>query len=209
MNAFTEIKPTGIDRSALMPGALRHGLAAHEEWRVKRDLVIYVLLKFHRPSLLQVLDPTISASRFIQSGYESQICGTGTPEADYDIRLFAAMVAQHLWEKLTQGSWRCRNYEKLEVAPGNRERWNDEEWWLERRLHYWPSALRTAGRELFHKQDRWTRLPPWMHCREYCTRHLTRGENGGLLIRLPADWQCRWAGPGDSREFIGGKGQAH
>jgi hypothetical protein len=193
-----------LGRPSLTREAISHRLVMHEEWRVKRDLVIYGLLKFHRPSLLQVLDPTISASRLIQSGYESQICGTGSPEAEYHIRLFAALVAQHLWEKLTQGSWRCHHYEKLEVALGSRERWNDEDWWLERRLHHWPSALRMAGRKLFHKEDRWTQLPPWMHCREYCVRHLTRGESGGLLIRLPADWQCRWTGPGNSQVFIDG-----
>lgn len=54
-----------------------------------------------------------------------------TPEADYNIRLSATLVAQQLWQNLSQGSWRCRHYEKLESALGARERWNEEDWSLE------------------------------------------------------------------------------
>jgi hypothetical protein len=35
---------------------------------VQRDLVLYGLLKFHSPSLLETLDANIPASRLIQSG---------------------------------------------------------------------------------------------------------------------------------------------
>jgi hypothetical protein len=173
--------------------------------RVKRDLVLYGLLKFHSPSLLETLDPNIPASRLIQSGYNAEICGIGVPEADYDIRLFATMVAQHLWERLIQGRWRCRHHTKIEAVLENPARWNDEDWWLERRLHSWPAGLQKAGRKLFRKQDRWTQMPPWSPCREHCTRHLSRGDRCGLVIRLSENWRCRWSGPDDTREWIAGR----
>ncbi len=180
-------------------------VTGRDQWRVKQDLVLYGMLKFHSRSLLETLNPNISASRLIQSGYNAEICGIGVPEADYDIRLFAAIVALHLWERLTQRRWRCRHHTIIEAVLGNRERWNDEDWWLERRLHSWPAQLQEAGRELFGKQDRWAQMPPWSPCREYCTRHLPRGDRGNLVIRLPDDWRCRWSAPGDTRELIAGR----
>jgi hypothetical protein len=178
---------------------------SRDGWCVKRDLVLYALLKFHSPSLLETLDPNIPASRLIQSGYNAEICGIGVPEADYDIRLFAAMVAEHLWERLIQGRWRCRHHTKIEAVLRNPDRWNDEDWWLERRLHSWPAQLQKAGRELFGKQDRWAQMPPWSPCREHCTRHLPRCDRGNLVIRLSEDWRCRWGGPDDTRELIAGR----
>jgi TniQ len=180
-------------------------VTSKDGWCVKRDLVLYGLLKFHSPSLLETLNPNIPASRLIQSGYNAEICGIGVPEADYDIRLFAAMVAQHLWERMIQGHWRCRHHTKLEAVLGSRERWNDEDWWLERRLHSWRAELQKAGRELFRKQGRWAQMPPWSPCREHCTRHLPRGDRNGLVIRLPENWRCRWSGPDDTREWIAGR----
>jgi hypothetical protein len=192
-------------RPAESCGSSDRTVQAQDEWCVKRDLVLYGLLKFHGPSLLETLDPTLSASRLIQSGYNAEICGIGVPEADYQIRLFAAAVAGHLWERLAQGRWRCRHHNKFEALLGNSERGNDEDWWLERRLHSWPTALQKAGRALFRKQDGWTRMPPWSPCREYCTRHLHRGDRGHLVIQLSDDWQCRWSGPEDTRELIAGR----
>ena len=120
-------------------------MTGREEWCVKRDLVLYGVLKFHSTSLLETLDPNISSALLIQSGYNAEICGIGVPEADYHVRLFAAMVAQHLWERLIQGRWRCRHHTKIEAVLGNPERWNDEDWWLERRLHSWPAAKSWPG----------------------------------------------------------------
>jgi len=119
-----------------------------------------------------------------------------------------AVRTEHLWEKLIQGRWRCRHHTKIEAVLGNPERWNDEDWWLERRLHSWPAQLQKAGRELFGKQDRWAQMPPWSPCREHCTRHLPRGDRGNLVIRLPEHWRCRWSGPDDTREWIAGRQRA-
>jgi hypothetical protein len=183
-------------RQALSCGSPDRTVTDRDRWRVKQDLVLYGLLKFHSPSLLETLDPNIPASRLIQSGYNAEICGIGVPEADYDIRLFAAIAARHLWERLIQGRWCCRHHTKIEAVLGNPERWNDEDWWLERRLHSWPAGLQKAGRELFWKQDRWAQMPPWSPCREHCTRHLPRGDRGGLVIRLSENWRCpvEWSG---------------
>ena len=35
----------------------------------------------------------------------------------------------------------------------NPQRWNDEDWWLDRRVHDWCAVLRQAGRDLFGKQS--------------------------------------------------------
>jgi hypothetical protein len=177
-------------------------LHAPPDWRVKRDLVIYGIIKFRAPSLLETLMPAASTAHLIRSANHPEICTLDTPKADYHTRLFAAVVAQHLWERLTQGRWRCRYYGKIEAVLENPRRWNDEDWWLDRRVHDWCAVLRQAGRGLFNKQGDWTQLPPWWPCREHCTRHLSRGGGSELAIRLPDDWQCQWTGPDDARELV-------
>ena len=95
------------------------------------------------------------------------------------------MVAMHLWERLAQGRWRCRHYRKIEAVLENPQRWNDEDWWLDRRVHDWCAVLRQAGRDLFGKQSDWAPLPPWWPCREQCTRHLPRNGAASLAFGFP------------------------
>jgi TniQ len=184
------------------------GLRAQPDWRVKRDLVIYGTIKFRAPSLLETLMPAASISHLIRS-VNPEICTLDIPKADYHTRLFASVEAMHLWERLAQGRWRCRHYRKIEAVLENPQRWNDEDWWLDRRVHDWCAVLRQAGRDLFGKQSDWAPLPPWWPCREQCTRHLPRNGGGEFGIRLPDDWQCQWAGTDDARELITGREQAH
>jgi hypothetical protein len=179
--------------------------SALDAWRVKRDLVIYGILKFEQQSLLQILDPTISSSRMIPSVHGAEVCLMVVPEADYDLRLFSAITAQHAWDYLNRGNWRCTQGAKLVEVFGNKERWNDEDWWLERRLRSWPSSLQTSGRKLFCKEDGWTQLPPWSPCRDVCTRNIALRRM--LSIRLPRGWQCHFSSDGeDSTEEIRGSG---
>jgi hypothetical protein len=179
------------------------GRSRNGEWTVRRDLVIYGLLRFHEPSLLETLDSGVEASRLIQSGHRPDICGIVTPEADYYVRILATATARHLWEKMTRGQWRCREPQRLEAVLGNAGRWNDEDWWLERHLYYWPEVLRQAGRQLFRKETGWTQIPPWTPCREYCTRHLTWGHRGVLV---PIDgWRCQWLAADENHGVVAGR----
>ncbi len=166
-----------------------------EDWPVRRDLAMYGVLKFRRPAILQILDPGIEASRLIQTGHRPEVCGIVTPEADYHVRLFAATVAWHVWELITRGDWRCAARAKLADALGDRNRWNDEDWWLERRLYMWPEDLKLAGRRVFRKEAGGTLLPPWAPCRDYCTHHLPRGARGVIVPR--EGWRCRWTASGE------------
>src|SRR5579862_5377471 len=86
-----------------------------------------------------------------------------------------------------------------------RVRWNDEDWWLERRLFSWPPMFQKAGRDLFHKQDAWSQLPPWSPCRENCTRLLSRDYRVTTVIRLGDSWQCRWNESHDTRDWVAGR----
>jgi hypothetical protein len=165
-------------------------LEAH--WRVQRDLVIFCLIKFRSPSLLQTLDPSLRNSRLIQAAQDPETCGLVIPRADYSVRLFAAVLALHLWERMLGGTWRARHADKIMPVLHNPERWSDEDWWLERRLHAWTPRLQRLGRELFGKQNGWTQLPPWLPCRQSCARRLDRGPPDLLVTRLPPDWRCRW-----------------
>ena len=161
-----------------------------EPWRVKRDLVLYALMKFRDRSLLQSLDETISSTRLIQDRTTGEVCTLVTPEADYSLRLFAAVVALHLWERLIQGRWRCGHYRKLETVLARGQRWNDEDWWLERRLRAWPVRFQTTAREMFNKRDSWVLQPPWERCRHTCLLPARGTVHAGLLVQLPRDWQC-------------------
>jgi TniQ len=165
-------------------------LEAH--WRVQRDLVIFCLIKFRSPSLLQTLDPSIREGRLIQAAQDPETCGLVIPRADYFVRLFAAVLALHLWERMLDGTWRARHADKIVSVLHNPERWSDEDWWLERRLHAWAPRLQRLGRELFGKQSGWTQLPPWFPCRHSCAKRLDRGSPELLATRLPPGWHCRW-----------------
>lgn len=163
-----------------------------ELWRVKRDLVLYALVKFHDRSLLQSLDEAISVTRLIQDRTTGEVCTLVTPEADYSLRLFAAVVAMHLWERLVQGQWRCGHYQKLETILARGQRWNDEDWWLERRLRTWPVCFQGISRELFNKKDPWVLQPPWERCRHSCLLHVSGTVHAGLSVQLPRDWHCQF-----------------
>lgn len=173
-----------------------------EEWVVKRDLTIYGTLKFfgNEPSLLQTLDSSIEKMQ-LRSAYNGEACGLGTPEANYDIRMLAALVAGHVWERLARGHWRCQHGALIEQVL-TRLRWSDEDWWLERRLFSWSPMFQKAGRELFRKQDAWSQLPPWSPCREDCIRPLSRSYRDTNVIRLPNNWQCRWKEANDTRDWV-------
>jgi hypothetical protein len=195
-----------FDRRAPEPGgAPIEPYHTPEEWVVKRDLTIYGTLKFfgNEPSLLQTLDSRIEDMQLCSASH-GEFCGMGTPETNYDIRVLSALVAGHVWERLARGRWRCQQGAFIEqMLP--RVRWNDEDWWLERRLFSWPPMFQKAGRELFHKQDAWSQLPPWSPCRENCTRLLSRDYRGTTVIRLADSWECRWNGPHDTRDWVAGR----
>jgi hypothetical protein len=140
-----------------------------DEWRVKRDLMLYAILRFESNSLLQALDPGISTSRLIELGSRPEICSLEYLEADYAIRLFATIVAGHAWEKLSRGQWRGGRSDALRAAFEKPERSNDEKWWLRRRLWAWPSRYQRAGAELLGYPEGWTCLPPWPPCWYDCT----------------------------------------
>lgn len=165
---------------------------AQDHWRVQRDLVIFFLIKFRSPSVLQTLDPSIREGQLIHAAHEPDACGLVLPRANYFVRLFAAVLALHLWERMLCGRWRAGRANKIVPVLNNSDRWSDEDWWLERRLHSWTPRLQRLGREVFGKQSGWTQLPPWLPCRETCARRLHRGPPDLLVTRLPPDWRCRW-----------------
>jgi len=167
------------------------------DWRVKRDLVIYAVLKFSGPSLLETLDPGLSSGMLIDTAQHPEICGLATPEAAYNVRLFAAVIAGHMWQRLTGGPWRCRRGDAIEAILSGDKRSSDEDFWLARRLQSWPPTWRRAGRDLFHKPDGWTGVPPWAPCRDYCIRHLPRADRRCLSVLLEEGWQCVWDAPYD------------
>lgn len=168
-----------------------------DDWQVKRDLVIYATLKFAGPSLLETLDPGLPARMLIDTAQHPEICGLATPEAVHPVRLFAAVIAEHLWERLNGGHWRCRRSDAIEAILSGDKRLSDEDFWLARRLQSWPPSWRCAGRKLFHKPDGWTGLPPWAPCRDYCIRHLPRADRTHLSVWLGDYWRCVWAAPYD------------
>jgi len=185
--------PSGADTRAAPCVAGSPGTS--RAWLVQRDLVIYGLMRFHRPPLLQILDRDVDDSGLLKSWLREEGCQIVVPEADYALRLFAASVARQVWEKLTLGRWRCGAGAKIAEVLGDADRWNDEEWWLERRLYSWPDGLKQAGRQLFQKEEGWTMFPPWRPCREYCTRHLPTGLG---RMRVPSEgWRCRWKKSGE------------
>lgn len=152
--------------------------------------MLYLLLGFHEGSVLQQLDPTIHGSRLIQDRGSGEVCTMTTPEADHELRLFASVVARHLWARLTKGRWRCGQQQLLEELLRGHQRWNNEDWWLETRLRTWPLPLQHAGRGLFHKEVGWASLPPWHVCRESCVRRAAGVVRCGWGAQLPPNWHC-------------------
>ena len=190
---------------------------------VKRDLALYTMIRFHATSVLQALDPAISSVDLIADERVGDTCSVTVPHASYPIRLFGAAVARHLLVRLTEGRWRCRRSPILEQYLDNARQWNDEDWWLERRICTWPAPLEAAGRDLLRKGERSVRSPPWGRCREciraaekssratfsgdlapYLRCRFTQGDAGfvprGMRIAIPpAEW------PGDSRPHSTGR----
>ena len=159
-------------------------------WRVKRDLVMYAVLKFSGPSLLKALDPKLTCKQLIDAAQQPGICRVTTPEVEHSVRLFAAMVAGHLWQRLTQGRWQCRQSAAIEAIVSGQRRSNDEDFWIERHLHFWPTAVQRAGRELFRKPSGWTGVPPWAPCRDHCIRGRPRADRRWLSVSLERNWKC-------------------
>lgn len=167
---------------------------------VKQDLTLYGMIRFWRFSLLQTLDGAISSNELMQDTSGGWICTVRTPDTAYGIRLFAAMLARHLWMRLTQGPSRCGRCPILEQAVEHAERWNDEDWWLEQRLRTWPPALAAAARGLFRRTDPFVMLPPWQRCRE-CLRGIQGAVREALTICLPEHWRCITWDPSVAREL--------
>lgn len=169
------------------------------EWRVKRDLLIYGLLKFSSPALLESLGLGISPTRLIDTTTSPDVCLLETPVADYEVRLIASIVAEHLWNRLKAGRWRCRHPATLEVILSGEHRSIDDDFWLARRIHSWPSALQTAGRALFGQADQWAGIPSWARCRNHCVRGLPRADRRWLSVELREEWRCPWGEPYQGR----------
>lgn len=159
--------------------------------RTKCDLVLYAMIGFHNRSVLQTLDNTIPASALLQERFSGELCSIVSPEVGYDARLFAAVVAIHLWERLEGRQWSCGQYQKLETFLGQ-PRSRDEDWWLEKRLRGWVPHLQAAGRKLFRQENPSVLPPPWERCREVCLRFEPGIVTGADGLKLPADWRCRW-----------------
>lgn len=192
-------------RSRSVPEPLA-GTPLKQTWRVKRDLVLYGLLKFSGPSLLETLDPKLSVTQLIDTAREPEICTLAKPDAGYAVRLFAAVVAEHLWGRLTRGRWRCQHAGRIEAVVSGQNRSSAEDFWISRRVHYWPAALQRAGRELFGTPDGWAGMPPWAPCRD-CVRALPRADRKWLAVQLDDDWQCSREAPDNAwTKFIAAQG---
>jgi hypothetical protein len=166
--------------------------APSTDWCIKRDLVLYASMRFRDRSLLQALDEAIPTSQLLQDRVSGDLCILVAPQVGYDIRLFAAVVAMHLWERLAGQPWRCGHSLKLERFFESQSRGHDEDWWLEKRLRQWSACRQAAGRQLFHRQDPWVLPPPWERCREVCLRFESGVVIGTRGRQLPAHWRCRW-----------------
>lgn len=161
-----------------------------DEVTAKQDVALYAMIRFFDFSLLEALDMTSSREELMTDTSGGSLCDARTPNVPYRIRLFAVMVARHLWARLTQGRWQhCGRYEALKRAFRRRRRWNDEVWWLEQRLRTWPVALEDAGRRLFRRTDPFVLMPPWERCRE-CARDDRRAIRGAFDVCLPIGWRC-------------------
>jgi hypothetical protein len=164
---------------------------AQDAHNVKRDLALYTMIRFHAASILQALDPAILSVDLITDDRAGDICSVTVPHASYPIRLFGAVVARHLWVRLTEGRWRCQRYQILEQYLDNARQWNDEDWWFERRICTWPAPLEAAGRDLLRKGERFVRSPPWGRCRE-CIRAAEESSPAAFSVGLPLYWRCRF-----------------
>jgi hypothetical protein len=175
---------------------------AHElvagEFTVKRDLTLYGLIRFKDQALLQALDDTISSHMLMKDRACGDICSVTTPQVPYGIRLFAAVVARHIWERLVRGRWRCSHHEKIQRFLEKPSRWNDEDWWLEQRLRTWPAHLEAAARLLLGRTDSLVLQSPWERCRLYCVRPLQGVVLAGPGILLPQGWRCPLRSQGDA-----------
>jgi hypothetical protein len=195
--ATATARPTGMQG---LPKALSASWASRgcavgrdltaNDLRVKHDLTLYGLIRFKDHALLQVLDETIASGTLIEDQTGGDICDVTTPQAPYEIRLFAAATARHIWERLTQGHWRCGHHQKIQRFLEKQWRWSDDDWWLEQRLRTWPAHLEASGRRLLRKMDSFVLQPPWERCRLYCVRPLQGAVRAGFSIQLPKGWRC-------------------
>ena len=132
------------------------------------------------------------------------ICDVTIPQAPFEIRLFAAVVAQHIWERLIEGRWRCGQHEEIQRFLEKQWRWSDDDWWLEQRLRTWPAHLEAAGRQLLRKMNSFVLQPPWERCRLYCVRPLQGAVRSGFTLQLPQGWRCpfrqRWTATGQGMQ---------
>jgi hypothetical protein len=165
--------------------------SSYADLSARRDLVLFALMEFHERSLLRALDPSILRRQLIQDRGSGEQCTAVWPDADYEVRLFATVVARHLWVRLTEGRWcsgRHREFEEFLTEP---RRWNIEDWWLEKRIRSWPTHLHPCARRLFNKEDPWVQLPPWPGCQARCVRKEEGVVRGGMHVMLPPNWRCK------------------
>ena len=160
-----------------------------DELAVKEDLALYGMMQFRDFSLLKALDCKISNGELMADTSGGGLCDVRTPQSPYWVRVFAAVVARHLWAALTQGRWHCGRYEILERAVSRPRRWSDELWWVEQRLRTWPVALEDSGRQLFRRTDPCLLMPPWERCRQ-CVRDGARADWTAVHVWLPNSWRC-------------------
>lgn len=174
------------------------------ELTVKRDLTLYGLIRFKDQALLQALDGTIPTRLLMEDSIGGDICDVTIPQAPFEIRLFAAVVAQHIWERLIEGRWRCGQHEEIQRFLEKQWRWSDDDWWLEQRLRTWPAHLEAAGRQLLRKMNSFVLQPPWERCRLYCVRPLQGAVRSGFTLQLPQGWRCpfrqRWTATGQGMQ---------
>jgi hypothetical protein len=158
---------------------------------VKRNLALYTMIRFHAASIFQALDPAILSVDLITDDRAGDICSVTVSHASYPIRLFGAAVARHLWVCLTEGRWRCRRYQILEQSLDNARQWNDEDWWLERRICTWPAPLEAAGRDLLRKGERFVRSPPGGAAGSVFGA-AEESSWAAFSVDLPPYWRCRF-----------------
>ena len=115
------------------------------------------------------------------------LCALRTPDVNYDLRLTAAVVAHHIWERLIRGRW--SGSQKLQAYLEYSARTPDENWWLGSRIRGWPSSLRAAAHDLWGLSTDGIDGPSWEEC-EPCIRDVTNTKLAGVPVILPSGWHC-------------------
>lgn len=156
---------------------------------VMTDLVNCVQINGDRPIPGVKSEPPLPCA--IRDIHDSNLCVERTLIGPYRVRLLAVLVARRLFNRLA-GVVEPESRSLMILLNSARHRLRND-WWLRRRLNFWPKALRAAAVTFFYLNPRELIVQPTTHeCRDCLLSRRNRRFRMMDSIRADPRWRCEF-----------------